>query len=345
MSSSSRKVTQADIARLAGVSQATVSLVIAEAHSGRSRVGADTKARVLDAVRRTGYAIDPIASRLAGGQSRIIGVFTYEPVFPTDGGDFFHPFLVGVEHAAMELGVDLLLYTSSPASGGHQRLLTEGSNRLGVADGVILLGRHADENDLSELIRKNFPFAYVGRKECSAGPVPYVGADYEAAAHDLVTHLLSLGHTRVGLIGSMGRREATVDRIAGYRRAMVEAGLRPILLEGVDLPGHEALDLVRQNGLTAVVTDSNAIAEGLYDAAAAEGLSVPADLSVALLGDAERPSSRDIDWTGFRIPREEMGASALRLLAQVIAGARRVEQQLLSCSLIEGSTSAAPRAL
>ncbi|MDR1386084.1 MAG: LacI family DNA-binding transcriptional regulator, partial [Propionibacteriaceae bacterium] len=138
------RVTQADVARLAGVSQAAVSLALAGERTGRTRVGSEVRARILDAVAMTGYAIDPVARRLAGGTSSILGVFTYEKTFPTAGGDFYYPFLVGIERQAAALGLDLLLFTSSAVEGDGHRLLSSGLGRLSAADGVVLLGRHTN---------------------------------------------------------------------------------------------------------------------------------------------------------------------------------------------------------
>src|SRR5262245_48484111 len=107
-----RRPTQADIARLAGVSQATVSVVL----NGRDsdvRISPATRERVLTVIREWGYVANPSARSLAGGRNRIIGVHTFEPVFPTTSVDFYFPFLLGMEQEAADLGYDLLLFTSA----------------------------------------------------------------------------------------------------------------------------------------------------------------------------------------------------------------------------------------
>ena len=136
----SRRITQRDIARLAGVSQTTVSLVLNNRSSEETRIPEETRARVLSVIRETGYVADPVARRLADRHNRILGVFTYEPVFPSATADFYHPFLVGIEECAERLGCDLLLLTSVPVIDGRRRIYHE-DNRLRLADGCILLGR------------------------------------------------------------------------------------------------------------------------------------------------------------------------------------------------------------
>ena len=100
----SRRLTQQDIAKLAGVSQATVSLVLNGAANALARIPPDTRERVQKIIRETGYVPDPIARRMAKGSNRILGVFTYEPAFPSAQADFFLPFLFGIEEEAQARG-------------------------------------------------------------------------------------------------------------------------------------------------------------------------------------------------------------------------------------------------
>jgi len=141
------RLTQRDIARLAGVSQATVSLVLNDAKAAAGRIPAETRERVHKAIRDTGYVADPIARRMAKGLNRILGVFTYEPAFPSAQADFFVPFLLGIEERAQALGYDLLLLTGASGPRGQRKIFHE-NNRLRLADGCVLLGREFDRAEL-----------------------------------------------------------------------------------------------------------------------------------------------------------------------------------------------------
>ena len=110
----SGRITQRRIAELAGVSQATVSLVLNGKADASSRIPERTRQRVLDVISETTYAPDPAARRLAGVGNRMIGVFTYESAFPTASLDFYAALLSGIEAEAERLGFDLLLFTSAP---------------------------------------------------------------------------------------------------------------------------------------------------------------------------------------------------------------------------------------
>ena len=127
------RLTQRDIARIAGVSQATVSLVLNDAKAAAGRIPDDTRERVQKAIRETGYVADPIARRMARGLNRILGVFTYEPAFPSAQADFFAPFLFGIEETAQMLGYDLLLnWVAITASLGAVGALAAGAHPLSI---------------------------------------------------------------------------------------------------------------------------------------------------------------------------------------------------------------------
>ncbi|GAA2769818.1 hypothetical protein GCM10020219_042040 [Nonomuraea dietziae] len=166
---------------MAGVSQTTVSLVLNGRAEGEVRISPETRDRVLQVIRETGYVADPAARRLVERRNRIYGVFTYEAVFPAESADFYHPFLVGIEECAEEAGCDLLLFTSAKVEQGEWRRIFSAESRIRLADGCVLLGRTIDRDDLSRLLTEGIPFVSVGRRDDAGGPVPYVGADYPPA--------------------------------------------------------------------------------------------------------------------------------------------------------------------
>lgn len=339
--SRSRRVTQVDVAKLAGVTQATVSHVIAGERGERPRASEDTRRRVLDAIASTGYVIDPIAQRLAGGRSGFVGVFTYEPVFPQEGDNFYHAFFVGIEQEAERVGWNLILYTGIPVEDGRRRLAGDGARQLQLADGCVLLGLHYDARDLEELLKLRFPFVFIGRRESPNGVVPYVAADYYTATHEVIAQLAALGHDSIGYIGDLRSEQINAERLLAYRERMAAAGRPAVLIEGSETDVAKVLGQVRDAGLTAVVTDNTGIAERLRLEALAAGLRVPGDLSIVQLGDPEFSVDDDVEWSGFRIPREEMGAESLHVLADIFAGRTEPErlQRVLPCTVIEGSTS------
>lgn len=344
--SNPRRITQRDIARLAQVSQATVSLVLNNRTTDAGvRIAPETRERVLEVIRETGYVADPIARRLVDRRNRIIGVFTYEPVFPTATRDFYHPFLVGIEEAAEQLGSDLLLFTSTPVIEGRRRILHE-DNRLRLADGSVLLGRHMNPDDLAKLVADGYPIVAIGRRD--AGAVPYVGADYVTATATLVRDAVARGHRALAYVGAGAGAESSADRMRGYRDAVRKAGGA----DGVHRTDVSAsgLDALLAAGVTALFVEEPADAIALVGLARARGLSVPGDLSVLTLGDPVRPIDPDAvnaadrrDFTGFSIPRRAMGWQAVEVLTAVLEGDTADVQRLLPCEPVPGSTLANPK--
>ncbi|PWK87012.1 LacI family transcriptional regulator [Lentzea atacamensis] len=325
-----KRLTQQDIARMAGVSQATVSLVLNNRQDAGVRIAPETRARVLEVIRKTGYVANPIARRLHDHRNRILGVFTYEAVFPSTRADFYQPFLEGIEEQAEEAGCDLLLFTSAKAAGGRRRIFSDDS-RIRLADGCVLLGRSLDRDDLAQLLTEGIPFVSIGRRDDAGGPVPHVGADYPAAVRDLVDRAVALGHRRFAYVGAGTGAESSADRLRGFREAVAAHGV-----EGTHVP-FAGLGQLLDAGITAVLAEEVSDGAALVLAARERGLSVPGDLSVLALGAATRPAPRDVDLTGFTIPRREMGRRAVQALTEVLEKGT-TPQELLACRFVEGST-------
>lgn len=345
------RVTQADVAVLAGVSQTTVSMILNNNIPVGVRIGPETRQRVLDAIRITGYSANPIARSLAGGNNQILGVFTYETTFPRGDRNFYGPFLVGIEQAAETLGVDILLFTSARVEMGRRKLSRDGWQRLGVADGCLLIGQQEDRTELQNLLDTNYPFVFVGKREGHAVRPPYVGGDYATATARQVERLVAVGHRRIGYVGPRSDDQATLDRVKGYTSSMRAHGLQPLPID--DVGPDATAEAIAALAPTAVLVAPEGDPDDLADALAAHDITVPRDLSMLVLGQVHRPRRGGRQWAGFTIPREEMGARALLLLSQLVArsksepGSRQEVgetslRQLLDCPNREGDTLAPP---
>jgi DNA-binding LacI/PurR family transcriptional regulator len=345
MTAGSGRVTQAQVARLAGVSQAVVSMVLNGSDS--LRITPETRDRVQQVLRETGYTVDIMGRRLRGGTNQILGVFTYESVFPSGVADFYRPFLLGIEEEAEAQGFDLLLFTSGGRRDGRRRIYDQGTNRLRIADGSILLGRHNDPQELAQLVEEQFPFVFIGRRESPTGPISYVGADYVAATREVHDRLWALGHRRIGLLSVTEENEPTLDRRSGYEAAARKRRRPPLVFLEED-PAL-ALRQVLDEGVTALLVESSAMADAILACAHDLGLDVPGDLSIVVLGDADpsqQPHAHAVpstatDWSMFRIPRHEMGGHAVRVLVGLLKQPKP-RQLLLPCSFHEGATTARP---
>jgi len=331
-----KRLTQHDIAKLAGVSQATVSLVLNGAPTALARIPQETRERVQQVIRTTGYVADPIARRMAKGLNRILGVFTYEPAFPSEQADFFAPFLLGIEEEAQAQNYDLLLLTG--AGVGRERKMFADGNRLRIADGCLVLGREFDRAELKRLVTGDYPFVAIGRREDAGGPVPYVGGDYASATRELVEKARSLGHGRLAFIGPSGSAESVVDRWRGFSDATTGNAEMALHVDEVGGSAAETLDAIVESGASAVFFVELADAVRVEAAARERGLSIPDDFSVVVLGSHVRAERSHVQFTSFNIPREEMGRQATAMLVRRIEDAAPVEQILLTCEPVEGQT-------
>lgn len=328
-----KRLTQKDIAQLAGVSQATVSFVLNGSPDNSKRIPQETRERVQKVIRETGYVADPIARRMVKGLNRILGVFTYEPAFPSAQADFFTPFFLGIEEAAQDLGYDLLLLTGA---GTPRRIFGE-NVRLRLSDGCIILGREFEREELARLVAGDFPFVAVGRRDDAGGPVPYVGGDYVTGTHVLVDRARQFGHAKIAYIGLNQGAESTVDRWSGFEQALGDATLVHSRFSVGGVPA-ETLEAILESGATCAFFTELADAIGVEAAARAGRLSVPDDLSIVVLGNHIRAEEHGRRFTSFSIPREAMGRAATEMLVRRVENGAAVEQVLLDCPIVEGDT-------
>lgn len=333
------RVTQREIAQLAGVSQATVSLVL---NGHGERIPDETRQRVLEVIRQTTYVADPAARSLAGVGNNLIGVFTYEHAFPTETAGFYAPLLTGIESAAESLGVDLLMFTSAPLIDGRRRIFHENS-RLRLADGCILLGREMDAEELERLRASGYPFVAIGRREVD---VPYIGLDYATATTELAALAAEAGHTNFFYIRLSLTAEASRDRAEALSAELARRGANLESLESTDAGLENSWRLARASGATVLFVEDPTDAEQLLALARRDGVVVPADLSMVVLGEKTKPQDRSVDFTRLSAPRTELGSQAIILLDELLNGPRgdapQERQRLLACTVVEGTTLAAP---
>ncbi len=343
--SESQKVgrpTQSDVAKRAGVSPSVVSAVVSGRAEGKIRISDGTRKRVWDAIDALGYVINPIARRLAGGQANVIGVFTYEPIFPFATRSIYFPALVGMESEAELRGYDLILFTGQSGTEGRRIFDANGGNRLGMADGVIILGFHQRNDELARICSSGFPVVLMGRRELPEGVEPsYVTGDYKPATSSLVKRLTALGHRRLLYVGNAEAREPMVDREAGFWAASQE-------LDGqidearVIRPKAVTQAMVRnwvEDGFTGVLFEGDERIAEAEIGCNALGLKIPRDFSFLLLGISEEVHKTR--WTGFVTPQYEMGSQSIALLIDILQnGSKPPRRALIPCPYCAGDTLA-----
>jgi DNA-binding LacI/PurR family transcriptional regulator len=342
----SHRVRQSDVARTAGVSQATVSLVLS--NSPDLSIGAETRQAVLDAARDLGYVPDPVARRLATGRNNLLGLHTFAPVFPVSLSNSYYPYLEGVEVEAAAQGYDLLLFTGVTNNESRETAV----HRLRLADGCVLVGRHPPIDDVRALLESGFPLVYIGRHDDLGDQLAYVGADYLRATAALTDSLYDLGHRSFVYVQELDTAVASIDREKGFEESMLRhpdaVGLAP-RLRAEEITGDQVKGWI-DDGCSAIIveggTESLESLESLLRALDDLGLDYPRDISLATTGRELTQRSGSVVFAGFDVPRQEMGRQAVRLLIDLLAGKElglEERQHLLECVPVAGNTAGAVR--
>lgn len=305
----------ADIARHAGVSEATVSRVL----NDKPGVGPDTRKAVLTALDVLGYERP---ARLRQRSAGLVGMVVPElenPIFPM--------FAQAAEGVLAQHGYTPVLCTQTP--GGivedeYVEMLLE-RNVSGI---IFVSGLHADttanHDRYRALLARRLPIVLVNGY-VEGLPASFISPDDRAAARLAVNHLAALGHTRIGFASGPYRYVPVQRKLAGFRAAMAAHGLDhhddlvELSLFGVE-GGHAAASRLLDRGVTAIVCGSDLMALGAVRAARQRGLSVPGDLSVVGYDDSQLIAFTDPPLTTVRQPVQAMALAAVRALCDEIAG-------------------------
>jgi LacI family transcriptional regulator len=317
----SKRPTQADVARIAGVSRATVSYVVNGLTEDGIQITSETRDRVLEAVRELGYHPDARAQSLRSGATNTIGL-----LIPDMQNPHYWEIANGVEQQLQAENFDLLLAATSLDPDRESHFVDALSRRR--IDGLILLLTYPDRvrKRLDLLMRSRMPVVIVGSlledaDAVTASTFDTATPNYYDSAIQTMRHLLTLGHRRIGFVYGVANRQLGSDRLNAYRLALEDAGL-PFdenLIEpcGTTLEsGYQATLrlLERSPRPTALLVINDLLAIGALRAAAVRGLRVPDDLSVASFDDIEMAAYTTPPLTTTRVNAEEVGRTAGRLL-------------------------------
>jgi LacI family transcriptional regulator len=342
-----KRPTQADVAKLAGVSRAVVSHVLNARTDGPITITPETRRRVLAAMEQLGYQPDAAAQSLRLGRTRSVGV-----LIPDAHNPHYWQIVQGIESEAQAHGYDLFL--SSTSLDPDRELAAVRALMRGRIDGLILLLTYRGllDPELQMLVHTRNPLVLVGgtpRTECHYDVV-LTGLPDGAA--EMMRHLIGLGHRRIGLVYGVAAPDLGLDRLNAYCGELAAIGeasgdslvvrCGPRLEDGYQA----ALSLLdREPRPTAILAINDYLALGVLRACADRGLRVPEDISVAGFDDIEAASYLVPALTTVRTNAEEMGRSALRLLLTRMQQPDQACQQVYVPSqlAVRGSTGPAAR--
>ncbi|MBO0981675.1 LacI family DNA-binding transcriptional regulator [Microbacterium sp. SD291] len=326
-------VTMWQVAEHAGVSQATVSLVLN--NIGGSRVNDATRDRVMEAVRELGYRTNAFAKSLRSGESGMIGFISDEVA----SSPFAGRLLKGAQLLAWETG-NVILSVDTFNEPALEAAAIDMMLSYRVKGVVYASMYHRLVSVPSEL--ESTPTVIVNAQDVD-GQVPSVFPDEERGGYEATRHLIDAGHTRIAMINIQppdSDLPAGIGRLAGYRRALAEAGIPEdpelVVSGGGVVEDGLALTLAlfaQAERPTAIFCGNDRTAWGAYRALESLGLSVPDDCSIVGYDNHEMIAPYlDPGLTTVELPYEQMAREALGILLGGRADAPRSTP--VECSLI-----------
>lgn len=301
-----------DVARLAGVSVATVSRAL----SNPEKVSPESLDKVHKAIAEVGYRPNMLARNFRSARAYAVVVLV-----PDIANPFYSLFIRALEDRAHQKGYAVLLGDTRGTPERELEYIRRVETRL--ADGIVQL------RPSSEKSQNNIPadVPCVNACGCEYTTGPAIRIDNRGAAKSMVNYLISLGHKRIGVISGLKDNPHAIDRLEGYKEALAEAGIpfeKDLIAEG-DFTMWSGLNAAFQfcnmkNRPTAIFSMNDEMAIGAMQTLKSQGIRIPEDISVTGFDDIAYAKYSDPSLTTISQPAEEMGKMAMDMLLKVIEG-------------------------
>jgi LacI family transcriptional regulator len=300
-----------DVAQQAGVAPITVSRVI----NNSGYVSQEARARVESAIAELHYVPNTLARSLRFKKTRVLALIVTDITNP-----FWTTVARGVEDVANANGFNLILCNTDEDETKQGDYLTVLLQKR--VDGFLFVPARSTAESVKLIQAQNVPVVVLDR-QIPGVQVDIVRSDSEGGAYQLVKHLLTLGHRRIAALAGPQDISTSSDRVAGYRRALAEAGLSPgaemVIYGGYSQESgyrvaQQALAVVPQP--TAFFAANNFIAIGAFRAVQEAGLRVPDDVALVCFDDVPHWLLIDPFLTIASQRAYEMGQCATELLLE-----------------------------
>ena len=299
-----------DVAERAGVSVATVSHVI----NGTRKVAPGTAERVRRAMEELDYHPNAVARSLRTRKTQVIGVVVSDITNP-----FFATLVRGAEDAALEAGYSIFVCNSDETLEKENRYVQVLRRRR--VDGMLLAPVGGGENPaIRKLARQGVPFVFVDRRAPGV-EADAVLSDNVGGAYLATKHLIERGHERIGIVLGIPGATTSEERLAGYRRALEEAGI-PLAEELVVWGGYRVEGGRRATAKllsltpppTAIFSTNNLMTIGVLQELFRHGVRIPGEMGVVGFDDLEWAEMANPSLTAVAQRPHEIGYRAVRLL-------------------------------
>lgn len=322
-----------DVALKAGVSTATVSHVI----NATRYVSEDTKLKVTTAMKELDYRPNSIARSLRSQKSKTVGLLV--PVLENDtSNSFFMSIAQGIQAILKEAGYNLILCNSNESVEDEQEQIRALNSQQ--VDGLIIAPTAKDHSYLKELLTPKFPLVFIDRK-----PEGYEGhcvlADGYQGTYEAIQLLISKGHEKIGFITSALDVSSTIQRLEGYKQAIVDSNLvvnSAFIKEGVskfESGYHLTQELIEQETVTAIFVSNNVMTMGAFKFLQEHKYKIPDDIALIGFDDYEWAKVTTPTLTMVKQPSIKLGEKAAEILLEKMkAPSKRYKEYKLPTEIV-----------
>jgi len=304
-----------DIAEKVGVSITTVSRAL----NNKEDIHPQTKKKILEIAENMGYMPNAVARSLKLKETKTVGVVI------TDISDpFFAPIVRGIEKTAQQEGYNVILCDTDENYQVEEKALKTLMERR--VDGFLIIPAQSDFQDIVELKRRRLPFVLLARHfNFELLDTHYVSTDDIEGAFSATAYLIKKEHRRILFINGPDYISSAKERLAGYKRAFLEAGVKvdeSLIRKGAIKmeDGYRIMkeELKKSFRFTAVFAYSDFVALGVMRAIKETHLKIPDDIAVMGYDDIIVAPFLEIPLTTVRIPKYELGVEGFRLLKKIM---------------------------
>jgi LacI family transcriptional regulator len=331
-----------DIARLAGVSVMTVSKALRD----EPDVSTATKAKIKQLAHQTGYVPDSSAQGLRTKTTKLFGL-----VIPTSTNPIYSRIVHAIEERAHELGYDLLIAHTQNKPDREDLVLRRFLSRR--VDGLFITPVYrfeAEARIYQEITARKIPTILLGPPAPFCKNFPGIEIEEIVASYHATKHLLRLGHKKIAYLTGPPATPWAHERFEGYRRALREAGIevddRLVFAAGNTIEdGIKAtLQMLNENcHPTAIQAVTDLVAIGCAETLLAQGLKIPADVSIVGFGNILPAEFYSVPLTTVRQPKFRLGVAAMEAMMNLLRG-EQIQTKRLSAEIVERKSTGLPRA-
>lgn len=319
-----------EVAAAAGVSRSTVSRVV----NGSTAVSPAALAAVERAIAELSYVPNRAARSLASRATMAIALVVPEDTTRFFGDPFFAAIVSGINArlSRSDYVLNLIIASDDP------RDKTAAYVRSGAVDGAIVVSHHTSDTFIDR-IAASVPVVYGGRPSRARENDYYIDVDNTAGAYQATTYLVEKGFRRIAHISGPVSMPAGIDRLAGFRSALADAGMVPVAVEDGNFTadgGSAAMARILESGASfdALFVGSDLMARGALAVLARAGIDVPGDVSLIGFDDSPVATAVQPNLTTVRQPSHLQGQQMADVLLSLLAGGTPPHVTMLDTELI-----------